>query len=98
MTVVLGGTNAMFYCNGSGAVLAWLMDGIQVDQQSIRDQGVTEDTVVSSSGTVQSTLTVPATVENNGTVIQCLIGPSSLSLSVIGNSTLTVLPGMSLTY
>ena len=90
----LGGMNAQFNCSGSGTVLAWEVDGLSLNLQNIVDQGITEHTV-SSSGTVQSTLTVPATSVNNGTTIRCFIGSSLFSLSVVGNySTLTILPGM----
>ena len=91
----LGGTNALFHCNGSGTVLAWEVDGqYHTNDQTITDRGITEHTV-SSSGTVQSTLTVPATSVNNGTTVRCFIGSSLFSLSVVGNySTLTILPGM----
>ena len=92
----LGGTNAQFHCNGSGTVLAWEVDGLPLNHQNIVDREITEHTVVSSSGTVQSTLTVPATSENDGTTVRCFIGPSLFSLALIGNSssTLTVLPGL----
>ena len=90
----LGGKNALFHCNGSGTVLAWEVDGLPLNHPSIVDQEITELTV-SSSGTVQSTLTVPATSVNNDTTVRCLIGSSLFSLSVVGNySTLTILPGM----
>ena len=47
---------------------------------------------VSSSGTVQSTLTVPATLVNNGTTVRCLIGSSLFSLAVgVNSSTLNIL-------
>ena len=59
------------------------------------DREITEHTITSSSGAIQSTLTVPATSENDGTTVQCFIGPSLFSLTLIGNSsTLTVLPGL----
>ena len=91
----LGGTNALFHCNGSGTVLVWEVDGLPLYHQIIVDREITEHTVVSSSGTVQSTLTVPATSENNGTTVRCFIGPSLFSLTLVGNSsTLTVLPGL----
>ena len=90
----LGGTNALFHCNGSGTVLQWEIDGLPNNDQSIVDREITEHTV-SSSGTVQSTLTVPATQENDGITLRCFIGPSLFSLTLIGNSsTLTVLPGL----
>ena len=91
----LGGTNAQFHCNGNGTVLAWEVDGLPLNHPNIVDREITEHTVVSSSGTVHSTLTVPATSENDGTTVRCFIGPSLFSLTLVGNSsTLTVLPGL----
>ena len=91
----LGGTNAQFHCNGNGTVLAWQVDGLPLNHKNVVDRGITEHTTVPSSGTVQSTLTVPGTSENDGTTVQCFIGPSLFSLALIGNSSsLTVLPGL----
>ena len=91
----LGGMNALFHCNGSGTALAWEVDGLPLNHPSIVDREITEHTTVPSSGTVQSTLTVPATSVNNGTTVRCFIGSSLFSLSPVGNySTLTILPGM----
>ena len=57
-------------------------------------RGITKVTLPSSSGTVQSTLTVPATSVHNGTTVRCAIGVSLFSTPVTCNySTLTVLPG-----
>ena len=90
----LGGTNAVFHCAGSGAAVAWEVDGLSLNHQNIVNRGITDHTVA-SSGTVQSNLTVPATSVNNGTTVRCYIGSSSLSLTVVGNySTLTILPGI----
>ena len=44
----LGGMNAMFHCNGSGIVLAWEVEGIPHNDQTITDRGITEYTVSSS--------------------------------------------------
>ena len=88
----LEGLNAQFNCAGSGTVLVWEVDGLPITDQSIGNRGITDDTVSSSSGTVQSTLTVPATLVNNGTTVRCFIGLSLISLAVVGNSsTLTIL-------
>ena len=83
--------NAQFHCACSGTVLVWEVDGLLINDLSIANRGITDDTV-SSSGTVQSTLTVPATLVNNGTTVRCLIGQSLFSLTVVGNSsTLNIL-------
>ena len=87
----LVGTNAQFHCAGTGNYLVWEVDGLQADHSKAR--GITSDTTT-SSGTVQSTLTVPATPVNNGTTVRCAISVSLFSIPVISNySTLTVLPG-----
>ena len=87
----LEGLNAQFHCAGSGTVLVWEVDGLPINDLSIVNRAITDDTV-SSSGTVQSTLTVPATLGNNGTTVRCFLGSSLISLTVVGNSsTLTIL-------
>ena len=87
----LEGLNAQFYCAGSGTVLVWEVDGLLINDLSIENRGITDE-IVTSSGTVQSTLTVPATLVNNGTTVRCFIGPSFFNLAVVGNSTtLTIL-------
>ena len=85
----LVGENALFHCNGSGWSVLWIVDGIPETDISISDRGITDDTVT-SSGTVQSTLTVPATLVNNGTTVQCVLYPGEVTSN---NATLTVLPG-----
>ena len=87
----LVGENATFSCNGSGNVIGWEVDGSVSTDINITDRGITQHTVSSSSsGTVQSTLTVPATLVNNGTTVQCVIYPGEVTSN---NATLTVLPG-----
>ena len=58
------GTNAQFHCAGTGNYLVWVVDGLQDDHVNILARGITAATNTSSD-TVQSTLTVPATSENN---------------------------------
>ena len=73
--------------------LVWEVDGLAPDHAKISSRGITESTP-SSSGTVQSNLTVPATSENNGTTVRCAISVSLFSTPAISNySTLAVLPG-----
>ena len=86
----LGGTNALFHCAGSGFNILWKVDGFPMTDQNVLDRGITDNTV-SSSGTVQSNLTVPATLENNGTTVQCIVlYPGEVTSNT---ATLTVLPG-----
>ena len=87
------GTDAQFHCAGTGSYLVWEVDGLQADHSNISTRGITSDTTT-TSGTVQSTLTVPATSVNNGTTVQCAISVSLSSTPAISNySTMTVLPG-----
>ena len=85
---VLVGENALFHCNGSGNVLAWIVDGLYLTEAPIKQRGISTVSS-SSSGTLQSTLTVPATLVNNGTTVQCVIYPGEVTSN---NATLTVLP------
>ena len=86
----LGGTNALFHCNGSVNHIVWIVDGLQGNEASIIKRGISSVAFLSSSGTIQSTLTVPATLVNNGTTVQCVLFPGSV---ISNNATLTVLPG-----
>ena len=86
----LVGENALFHCNGSGIFVIWKVDGLSHQNPSVINRGITQHTVSPSSGTVQSTLTVPATLVNNGTTVQCVIYPGEVTSN---NATLTVLSG-----
>ena len=89
----LVGTNAQFHCAGTGNYLVWIVDGLSLNHVNISSRGITASTM-SSSGTVQSTLTVPATSVNNGTTVQCGVSLLAFSTPAISNyCTLTVLPG-----
>ena len=81
--------DALFHCTGTGATIVWIVDGLQGNEASIIQRGIYSVLHVVSSGSVQSTLTVPATLVNNGTTVQCVIYPSSV---VSNNATLTILP------
>ena len=89
----LVGENALFHCNGSGIAVQWVADGVYVTDTDpvIVDRGITASSSL-SSGTIQSTVTVPATLENNGTTVQCIV-LSLLGSVTSNNATLTVLPG-----
>ena len=84
----LVGENALFHCNGSGFTVLWLVDGLQENDASIIQRGISS-VLISSSGTIQSTLTVPATLVNNGTTVQCVLYPGEVTSNT---ATLTVLP------
>ena len=87
---VLVGENALFHCAGNGVGITWSVDGSLATDSIIVNRGIGQHTVTSpSSGTVQSTLTIPATLVNNGTTVQCVIYPGEVTSN---NATLTVLP------
>ena len=88
------GQNALFHCNGTGVNIVWTVDGLYAHSVQIVERGISRHTV-SSSGTVQTTLTVPATLENNGTTVQCVLYPGEVTSN---NATLTVLPGELASY
>ena len=86
-------TNAQFHCAGTGTYLVWEVDGLAPDHPDILARGITTVTLP-SSGTVQSNLTVPATSENNGTTVRCVVRVSVYSTPAISsNATLNILPG-----
>ena len=94
----LVGTNATFSCAGTGNYLVWGVDGLALDHVNILDRHILEHTTQLDSGVVQSNLTVPATLVNNGTTVQCAIGVSLSSIPVVSNTAnLTVLPGETFT-
>ena len=80
----------MFYCNGSGAIIQWIVDGVYATHSNITARGIAIYTETLSGNTLQSTLTVPATLENNGTTVQCVVFPGELTSD---EATLTVLHG-----
>ena len=85
----LVGENAVFHCAGNGAAIVWMVDKLSATNMNITNRGIVP-LQVSSSGNVQSSLTVPATIENNGTTVQCVLYPGEVTSS---DAILTVLPG-----
>ena len=89
----LVGTNAPFHCAGTGNHLVWVVDGLAPDHVNILARGITTATNTSSD-TIRSTLTVPATSVNNGTTVRCAITVSLFGTPVFSNNaTLTILLG-----
>ena len=81
------GSVTTFHCSLTGAVaLLWRVDNIVLSRMNrLIDRGVMfSDSVEESPGSFQSNLTIPATPENDGSVVQCLAvvveGASMLSL------------------
>ena len=90
---VLIGTDAQFHCTGTGVTISWEVDGLTSSNPVIIGRGITA-VLIYLSGTVESTLTVPATSVNNGTTVRCRLFSSSGSI-FSNKSILTVLPGES---
>ena len=69
------GSQTTFHCSASGAAtLLWEVDNILLSSR-LRDRGVVSSEPVEeppNSGTFQSNLTINATQENDGSVVQCL--------------------------
>ena len=85
------GENTQFHCAAIGAdIIVWKADDLFATDIRITDRAIFHTTTVTASGTIQSSLTVPATIENNGTTVQCILYPGEVTSS---NATLTVLPG-----
>ena len=86
------GEKAVFFCNGSGVIIQWTVDGVYATHTNITGRGITFITLHTETmywSTVQSTLTVP-TLVNNGTTVQCVIYPGEVTSD---KATLTVLRG-----
>ena len=86
------GKNAQFNCSGIGITVVWLVDEFYATDSNITARGILQSNPVTSSGRIHSTLTVPATSVNNGTVVQCRI-VSLGGFAISNTATLTVLPG-----
>ena len=80
----------MFFCNGSGVIIQWTVDGVYATHPNITGRGITVYVETFFGNIVQSTLTVPATLVNNGTTVQCVIYPGEVTSD---KATLTVLRG-----
>ena len=87
----LVGENVQFHCAATGAAtIAWKVDDLFSTDTRIIDRAIFHNTPVTASGMLQSKLTVPATIENNGTTVHCVLYPGEV---ISNNATLTVFPG-----
>ena len=81
------GSVTTFYCSVTGAdSLLWRVDNIVLsDVDRLIDRGIMlPQSVEESPGNFHSNLTVPATPENDGSVVQCL------ALVVLGTNTISL--------
>ena len=83
------GETVIFHCVGTGFLLNWNVDGKHHNDPDIKNRAISESST-SLSGVKYSNLTVLATVENNGTTLQCCINAGS---TCSNNVTLTVYSG-----
>ena len=88
------GECATFHCAGTGIFLKWNVDGKHHDNQDVRNRAIFESSIY-ISGVKYSNLTVLATVENNGTNLQCCINAGS---TCSNNITFTVYFGKYRSY
>ena len=82
------GSVTTFHCSVTGAdSLLWRVDNIVVSSMNrLIDRGITfSESVEESPGSFQSNLTISATPENDGSVVQCLafvvVGANMISLN-----------------
>ena len=93
MTALVG-TVAQFRCAGTGLDIFWLVDELPLTDSSIIGRGIVAHKKPMANS-VKSNLTVPATIDNNGTFVRCVLTASSnIPVIISGNATLNVLPGM----
>ena len=88
--IALVGENAVFPCAGNGATIVWIVDSKFATDSEITSRGIRPSIPVIASGTIQSNLTVPAMIENNGTTVQCVLYPGEVTSNT---AILTVLSG-----
>ena len=82
------------HCAAIGAdIIVWKVDDLFPTDIRITDRAIFHTTLltpVTASGMVQSSLTVPATIENNGTTVRCVLYPGEVTSNT---AILTVLSG-----
>ena len=81
------GEYTQFHCAAIGAdIIAWKVDDLFATDIRITDRAIFHTTPV----TAQSSLTIQATIENNGTTVQCVLYPGEVTSNT---GILTVLSG-----
>lgn len=72
------GETVIFHCVSNGILLRWSVDGKHQNDDDIKARMICETQLCTDmSGVVCSNLTVPATLENNGTTLRCCINNGS---------------------
>ena len=96
MTISLQSSSpAVFQCGGQGTLLLWYINGdivVSSTRPTYEARGFRFTHQVLDNNTIVNTLTIPARVENNNTLVSChatgIPGPAtseSVSLTIAGN-------------
>ena len=89
------GTDAQFYCAGTEVIIFWIVDGLPLDNPNISGRGIVAENDSVSGFNVKSKLTVPVTLENDNTSVQCAANLSFSSKPLFSApATLSVISGI----
>ena len=67
-------TTAVFHCNVTGRSFIWFIDGHRQDTPEALARGITVFSLRDPDGTINSTLTIPATMDNDNITLYCEVG------------------------
>ena len=67
-------TAAIFHCTATGRLLIWFVDDHQQDTLEALARGIIVVSPRDPDGTIYSTLTIPATMDNDNIIICCEVG------------------------
>ena len=95
VTISLHSSPAVFQCGGQGTLLLWYINGdiaVSYTRPTYEAKGFRFTHQVLDNNTIVNTLTIPATVEKNNTLLSCHAtgtpGPATtenVSLTIAGN-------------
>ena len=86
-TVLVNGSNTFrFRCSGKGLYINWLVNGMSTNSDIIKQRGIEVHNDKQYDDVASANLTVPTIVENNNTIVNCVVinleSPLSLSKHV----------------
>ncbi|KAL5487054.1 hypothetical protein EMCRGX_G019612 [Ephydatia muelleri] len=86
-TVLVNGNNTFrFRCFGNGLYINWLVNGMSTNSDIIKQRGIEVHNDKQYDDMASANLTVPTIVENNNTIVNCVVinleSPLSLSKHV----------------
>ena len=67
-------TTAVFHCIATGRSLLWFVDGQRQDTSEAMARGIAVSSTAYLDGITNSTLTIPATMDNDNITIYCEVG------------------------